>query len=204
MVLALLMAVALVIGITGPLGVSAAAKVKLSASKKTVYVGEQFALELTGAKGDVKWSSSSKKVATVKDGLVTAVKTGKATIKAKDSKTNKTYSCKITVKKNSLSDKTLKLKAGESASIALKGNTPTEWSSSDESIAIVNSGTVTAVKEGKATITAKAGKKNGCLIEGMACPGGCVAGAGTNLPIDKAKAEVCKFKMQAEKELPDE
>lgn len=56
----------------------------------------------------------------------------------------------------------------------------------------------------KMLILAKAGKKNGCLIEGMACPGGCVAGAGTNLPIDKAKAEVCKFKMQAEKELPDE
>lgn len=56
----------------------------------------------------------------------------------------------------------------------------------------------------KMLILAKAGKKNGCLIEGMACPGGCVAGAGTNLPIDKAKAEVCKFKMQADKELPDE
>ena len=23
---------------------------------------------------------------------------------------------------------------------------------------------------------------NGCLIEGMGCPGGCVAGAGTNIP----------------------
>ena len=34
---------------------------------------------------------------------------------------------------------------------------------------------------------AKAGKKNGCLIgEGMACPGGCVAGAGTNIPIPQA------------------
>ena len=27
---------------------------------------------------------------------------------------------------------------------------------------------------------AKAGKYNGYLLEGMACPGGCVAGAGTN------------------------
>ena len=56
----------------------------------------------------------------------------------------------------------------------------------------------------KMLILAKAGKKNGCLIEGMACPGGCVAGAGTNLPIDKAKMEVDKFKKQADKELPDE
>ena len=36
---------------------------------------------------------------------------------------------------------------------------------------------------------AKAGKYNGYLLEGMACPGGCIAGAGTVMPIDKtAKA----------------
>lgn len=55
----------------------------------------------------------------------------------------------------------------------------------------------------KMLILAKAGKKNGCLIEGMACPGGCVAGAGTNIPIDKAKLEVDKFKKAAEKPVPD-
>ena len=33
---------------------------------------------------------------------------------------------------------------------------------------------------------AKTGKYNGFLLEGMACPGGCVAGAGTLLPIDQA------------------
>lgn len=40
---------------------------------------------------------------------------------------------------------------------------------------------------------AKSGKKDGCLIEGMGCPGGCVAGAGTNIPINKATMEVKKF-----------
>lgn len=40
---------------------------------------------------------------------------------------------------------------------------------------------------------AKMGKKNGCLIEGMGCPGGCVAGAGTNIPIGKATALVRKM-----------
>ena len=30
---------------------------------------------------------------------------------------------------------------------------------------------------------AKAGKYNGYLLEGMACPGGCVGGAGTIQPI---------------------
>ena len=35
---------------------------------------------------------------------------------------------------------------------------------------------------------AKAGKYNGYLLEGMACPGGCVAGAGTLQPIAKSQA----------------
>ena len=37
---------------------------------------------------------------------------------------------------------------------------------------------------------AKAGKYNGYLLEGMACPGGCVAGAGTIQPIAKSSAAV--------------
>lgn len=37
---------------------------------------------------------------------------------------------------------------------------------------------------------AKAGKYNGYLLEGMACPGGCVGGAGTIQPIAKAAAAV--------------
>ena len=55
----------------------------------------------------------------------------------------------------------------------------------------------------KILLLAKAGKKNGCLIEGMGCPGGCVAGAGTNIPIAKAKVEVKKFAERADKKLPD-
>ncbi len=37
---------------------------------------------------------------------------------------------------------------------------------------------------------AKAGKYNGYLLEGMACPGGCVAGAGTLQPIKKSQASI--------------
>ena len=44
---------------------------------------------------------------------------------------------------------------------------------------------------------AKAGKYNGYLLEGMACPGGCVAGAGTILPIDKAARFVEKYSTEA-------
>lgn len=54
----------------------------------------------------------------------------------------------------------------------------------------------------KMLLLAKAGKKNGCLIEGMACPGGCVAGAGTNIPIVTANKELAKFKAQAKEAVP--
>ena len=44
---------------------------------------------------------------------------------------------------------------------------------------------------------AKAGKYKGYLLEGMACPGGCVAGAGTILPIEKAQKFVEKYSREA-------
>ena len=44
---------------------------------------------------------------------------------------------------------------------------------------------------------AKAGKRNGYLLEGMACPGGCVAGAGTIQPVKQSTANVQKFKESA-------
>ena len=55
----------------------------------------------------------------------------------------------------------------------------------------------------KMLLLAKAGKKNGCLIEGMACPGGCIAGAGTNIALPQAMKEVAKFKEAAVKNIPD-
>ena len=45
---------------------------------------------------------------------------------------------------------------------------------------------------------AKAGKYNGYLLEGMACPGGCVAGAGTIQPIKKTVTSLELMKKQAE------
>ena len=51
---------------------------------------------------------------------------------------------------------------------------------------------------------AKAGRLNGYLLEGMACPGGCVAGAGTLQPIAKSSAAVKKYSTQNEKKNADE
>lgn len=47
---------------------------------------------------------------------------------------------------------------------------------------------------------AKAGKYNGYLLEGMACPGGCVAGAGTLQAVEKSTALVNKYVKDAEKQ----
>lgn len=44
---------------------------------------------------------------------------------------------------------------------------------------------------------AKAGKRNGYLLEGMACPGGCVAGAGTIQPVKQSAVSVEQFKKAA-------
>ena len=49
---------------------------------------------------------------------------------------------------------------------------------------------------------AKAGKYNGYLLEGMAFPGGCVAGAGTLLPVDLATKVVGRYQSEANQESP--
>ena len=45
---------------------------------------------------------------------------------------------------------------------------------------------------------AKAGKYDGYLLEGMACPGGCVAGAGTLLPVELAANVVGRYQSEAD------
>ncbi|MDD3279454.1 MAG: 4Fe-4S dicluster domain-containing protein [Lachnospiraceae bacterium] len=44
---------------------------------------------------------------------------------------------------------------------------------------------------------AKAGKYNGYLLEGMACPGGCIAGAGTIQPLKKSAVSLEQMKKEA-------
>lgn len=51
----------------------------------------------------------------------------------------------------------------------------------------------------KMLLMAKAGKRNGYLLEGMGCTGGCVAGAGTIAPVAAATAGVQAYKAAAEK-----
>ncbi len=54
----------------------------------------------------------------------------------------------------------------------------------------------------KMMLLAKAGKYDGYLLEGMACPGGCVAGAGTLLPVDLAAKVVGRYQDEAKTTSP--
>ena len=119
----------------------------------------------------VTWTSSNTAVATVKDGVVTAVKEGSATITAKAG--SKTATCKVTVSKAvvavtsvTLNKTTLSLKVNQEATLTatVKPDNATDktvtWTSSNTAVATVNNGKVKGIKAGTAVITAKAGDKS--------------------------------------------
>ncbi|MDE5848521.1 MAG: Ig-like domain-containing protein, partial [Muribaculaceae bacterium] len=125
----------------------------------------------------VNWTSSDPAVATVDaKGLVTAVKAGTATITAKAGE--KSATCTVTVTAKTIAVTGITLDKTEATIIEGKTLTLTAtvapenatdktvtWSSSNEAVATVDNGKVTALTVGKATITAKAGDKTAtCTI----------------------------------------
>lgn len=125
----------------------------------------------------VIWYSSNGSVASVNGGKVTALKAGSTTITAKSDDGGFTASCSVTVEPKTievtsieLSKDILSLVEGESETLiaTVKPDNATDktvtWISSDETIVTVNDGEVTAVKEGSATITAKAGDKSATCV----------------------------------------
>lgn len=74
-----------------------AAKIQLSKSKLTIYVGDTYTLKLKGTKAKVKWSSNKSSIASVSSkGKISAKTSGYAVITAKAGA--KKYKCKLTVK----------------------------------------------------------------------------------------------------------
>ncbi len=150
--------------------------VTLDKTTLALVEGEEATLTATVAPDNatdktVTWSTSDASIATVADGKVTAVKEGQATITAKAG--DKSATCTVTVTKAEVPVKditveptSLEMVEGDEATItatvtpADATNPTVSWSSSDESVATVDGGKVTAVKEGTATITAKAGDKS--------------------------------------------
>lgn len=87
-----------VITVEGGVGIIPNPKIKLNATKKTIYTGNTYKLILNNSTEAVTWKSSDKKVATVnKNGTVKGISKGTATITATSK--GKSYTCKITVKK---------------------------------------------------------------------------------------------------------
>ncbi len=139
-----------------------------------VKAGETAAIHATLEPADstdtITWSSSNEGIATVSGGTVRGIAAGEAVITAKAG--NVSATCKVTVKPGtvaptgiSLNPSSLSLKVGDngtvSANLTPEGASGTiEWSSSDSSVATVSGGTVTAVKVGSATITAKVAGTN--------------------------------------------
>ena len=153
------------------IGATPVKKIKLNKKSETLKVGKSITLKATvtpddATDKDVEWTSSDESVAKVNSkGKVKAVGAGtcKITCKAKDG-SGKKATCKITVKGESanknlkLSEEKLKLKVGETRKLELADkDAEVKWSSSDKSVAKVNSkGKVTAIGEGKCTITCEA------------------------------------------------
>jgi uncharacterized protein YjdB len=143
-------------------------EVKLDRSILNMNVGDTGTLSATAlptyaVDRTVTWSSNNPDVAAVdQNGVVTAKKAGTATITA--SSNGKTATCSITVYNVyatgvTLNKTSLTLEAGESetltAAVAPSNTTDktVTWKSSDETVATVQGGVVTAVGAGTATIT---------------------------------------------------
>ncbi len=118
----------------------------------------------------VTWTSSNTSVAKVDGGKVTAVAQGTATITAKAG--DKTATCTVTVEKKvvpvtsiTLDRTTLTMTEGDTQTLTATvkpddaSDKTVTWTSSNTSVAKVDGGKVTAVAQGTATITAKAGDK---------------------------------------------
>ena len=160
--------------------------VSLNKTFLTLEIGESGTLTATvlpnnATDKSVTWTSSDQSVAMVEDGKVTAIESGTTTITATTSN-GKTASCSVTVNESapeiievtsvSLNKSSLALEIGESETLTatvLPSNATDKsvtWASSDQAVAMVANGKVTAVGSGIATITATVsnGKTATCRI----------------------------------------
>ena len=157
----------------------AVSSITLSQTNLNLSVGaEPVTLTATVAPAEatdktVTWSSSDATVAKVEGGKVTALKEGSATITVTaNGDTNVTATCAVKVSAATVSvtsvtlDKTnleLEVNGTYTLTATVAPNNATDktvtWTSSDATIAKVENGKVTALKDGTATITAKAGDK---------------------------------------------
>ena len=179
-------------------------EISFNKTSVSLKAGETVTLTATVKPDDatdktVTWSTSDASVATVNDGVVTAKKVGTATITAKAG--DKSATCEITVVATPVTAVTLNktyvsLKAGETVTLTatVKPDDATDktvtWGSSDESVAKVENGIVTAIGKGLSTITAKAGDTSATCMVTVSVPVENVTLNKTELVLQKGQEEV--------------
>ena len=154
--------------------------VSLNKGSLTLDVGESDTLTATitpnnATNPNVTWSSNNESVATVNNGVVTAIKAGTATITVTTEDGNKTATCAVSVAAATvpvtgvtLNKTSTSLYVGDTETLTPTitpdnaTNKNVTWSSDDTSVATVDaSGLVTAVARGTAVITATAADGSG-------------------------------------------
>ncbi len=156
---------------------TAATGIELSKSRTELAVGESEELRAkvlpyNTFDKSVLWSTSNKNIVKVKDGTITGVGTGTATVTAISSDGGYEAKCIVTVKDNRemtyakvnrvvLKEKEISLKKGEEKVLTATvlpssaKNKELMWVSSNEAVATVENGLIKAVGAGKAIITAR-------------------------------------------------
>ena len=147
--------------------------VTLDSSSIELTEGDEFTLTANispnnATNKNVTWSSSNSSVASVSNGIVTALKAGKATITVKTDDGGKTATCKVKVNEKiypvigvTLNKTSATLTEGEELTLAATispdnaTNKNLTWSSSNSSVASVVNGKVKALKAGYTTVSVK-------------------------------------------------
>ena len=157
--------------------------VSLNAEELLVFVDGTETLAATiepedATNTNLKWESSDESIVKVEDGTLTGVSEGKATVTVTTIDGKKTASCEITVEiepidaeKVSFPSETVNVSAGETIELTYifepeeANNQKLEWTSSDPSVATVDKGKITAVREGTATILLRVETEENGILE---------------------------------------
>ena len=193
--------------------------ISLNKTAEDLVVGQTDALSVTYNPENItesvalSWSSSNEEVATVVDGVVTALKAGNVTITV--SANGKVASCTYIVKdieldSIKLNKNTTEINKGQNETLIVSYNPENttidktvEWSSSNEEVATVNNGVITAKAKGTAKITAKVGDKVDTCIVKVLVPLESIALDKTQTTISKGSTDTLKVTFNPENTTDD-
>lgn len=139
-------------------------KIQIKPSQLTIEKDQHYFLQLLNKKEEDQavWASSNDQVVIVaQSGEIAGVKPGKATITASVGKQKAKVVVTVKEKPLSLSETKVNMDEGQDYVLSINNyeNQEVKWSTSNKKVATVENGTIHAKKAGKATISAKIGKK---------------------------------------------